>query len=597
MSSSNTKNLNNDSSNNDSKATIVIPPFLSEAQNLDEATLMNKFKQIFINDRERRHNPKDSVNKFSTSDALEPSVAKYNRYSDVLPFNYNRVKLMRKRTGRTDDYINASYIKAPYDVKKYIVTQGPTKNTVEDFWLMVWEQNSRVIVMLTKEQEKNTIKCEKYWPELKSPAIYKNSGLKVELEKEHVTQLHFVGWPDYGVPESPENILNLIQKTNDLQKEHINGEAHLLVNNNINVDNDDVIGPIVIHCSAGCGRTDLFRKELLRTLSNLSMPGKIYKNIFLDKHHAFSKDLMVAFVLENTSKKNLNLQLNRMDEFFSQLTNFSSQLEDACQDLKMSLKSPALPISSGRQENYLRQMLSHTKKMINEIKEIENTPDLSTPLSEIVCAAIAVYVTIQDRIFELEEKLYEFGLEGSFIPTQSITSYENLKTIELIASKNTGHIENELTKENNILVTPRKANKTFKRLSVVTQESPTLENVRLSLTPFQRDKIPQIHQISDDINQLNSDYYNKSTQVLSSNERKRHINDNDKSFEQIVYRQDVLGFPRQEFDEITYDELLNEIGVGNTTTIDVVLLALITLNRIESRASDPDPTKRKYKVL
>ncbi|CAJ0830980.1 9960_t:CDS:2 [Entrophospora sp. SA101] len=259
----------------------------------------------------------------------------------------------------------------------------------------------------------------------------------------------------------------------------------------------------------------------------------------------------------------------------------------------MSLKSPALPISSGRQENYLRQMLSHTKKMINEIKEIENTPDLSTPLSEIVCAAIAVYVTIQDRIFELEEKLYEFGLE------------------ELIASKNTGHIENELTKENNILVTPRKANKTFKRLSVVTQESPTLESfgisdhalailkadVRLSLTPFQRDKIPQIHQISDDINQLNSDYYNKSTQVLSSNERKRHINDNDKSFEQIVYRQDVLGFPRQEFDEITYDELLNEIGVGNTTTIDVVLLALITLNRIESRASDPDPTKRKYKVL
>ncbi|CAJ0831128.1 18952_t:CDS:2 [Entrophospora sp. SA101] len=64
-----------------------------------------------------------------------------------------------------------------------------------------------------------------------------------------------------------------------------------------------------------------------------------------------------------------------------------------------------------------------------------------------------------------------------------------------------------------------------------------------------------------------------------------------------MWRQDVLGFPRQEFDEITYDELLNEIGVGNTTTIDVVLLALITLNRIESRASDPDPTKRKYKVL
>nr|CAG8453863.1 6036_t:CDS:2 [Entrophospora candida] len=238
MSNSNANNLNNDSSNNDSQTTVVIPPFLSDAQNLDEATLTNKFKQLHMNDQERQRKAEDQVNKYSMSVALDPNVSKYNRYSNVLPFNYNRVKLIRKRPGRTDDYINASYIRAPYDVKKYIVTQGPMKNTLEDFWLMIWEQNSKVIVMLTKEQEKNIIKCDKYWPDLGSPVIYKNSG--------RVTQLHFVGWPDHGVPDSPENILNLIRKTDDLQKKYINEEAHLLNNTSNNNDNNtDLIQDLV----------------------------------------------------------------------------------------------------------------------------------------------------------------------------------------------------------------------------------------------------------------------------------------------------------------------------------------------------------------
>ncbi|CAH1759141.1 18451_t:CDS:2 [Entrophospora sp. SA101] len=197
MSNSNANNLNNDSSNNDSQTTVVIPPFLSDAQNLDEATLTNKFKQLHMNDQERQRKAEDQVNKYSMSVALDPNVSKYNRYSNVLPFNCNRVKLIRKRPGRTDDYINASYIRAPYDVKKYIVTQGPMKNTLEDFWLMIWEQNSRVIVMLTKEQEKNIIKCDKYWPDLGSPVIYKNSGLKVELEKEDLDPSTTLTMPVY----------------------------------------------------------------------------------------------------------------------------------------------------------------------------------------------------------------------------------------------------------------------------------------------------------------------------------------------------------------------------------------------------------------
>nr|CAG8499316.1 12543_t:CDS:2 [Entrophospora candida] len=245
MSNSNANNLNNDSSNNDSQTTVVIPPFLSDAQNLDEATLTNKFKQLHMNDQERQRKAEDQVNKYSMSVALDPNVSKYNRYSNVLPFNYNRVKLIRKRPGRTDDYINASYIRAPYDVKKYIVTQGPMKNTLEDFWLMIWEQNSKVIVMLTKEQEKNIIKCDKYWPDLGSPVIYKNSGLKVELEKEDLD------------PSTTCVIRTIrIEKIDDYFYSDID-----LLNNNINSYS---VNSVVLHCSAGCGRTDLvgyFREQ------------------------------------------------------------------------------------------------------------------------------------------------------------------------------------------------------------------------------------------------------------------------------------------------------------------------------------------------
>ncbi|CAG8788007.1 15458_t:CDS:1, partial [Acaulospora morrowiae] len=144
---------------------------------------------------------------------------------------------------------------------------------------MVWEQNSYVVVMLTKEQEKGYIKCTKYWPEeVKDSVLFENICLRIELESEElvpnatcvvrtirmekledsrviktrrITQLHFVGWPDHGVPDSPDTILNLVNKANEVQQQYI-----------ANVANSQVphgkVGPIIVHCSAGCGRTGTF---------------------------------------------------------------------------------------------------------------------------------------------------------------------------------------------------------------------------------------------------------------------------------------------------------------------------------------------------
>jgi protein tyrosine phosphatase len=264
-----------------------IPVFLSDAQNLEQETLSNKFNKLSQAELERISHYNEPSSPFSTKTAISKIAMKFNRYSDIIPFDRNRIKLHSKRSGNSTDYINASYIEAPQKLRSYIATQGPLENTFEDFWCMVWEQHSRVIVMLTKENEKGRVKCSKYWPDLNgNPIIFQELGLKVEMESEElepsssslirtfrlekftpqvsiinnasqggvgdnvetkkVTQLHFVGWPDHGVPDSPEMILNLISKTNEFQQKYQSESLN------------EEVGPPIIHCSAGCGRTGTF---------------------------------------------------------------------------------------------------------------------------------------------------------------------------------------------------------------------------------------------------------------------------------------------------------------------------------------------------
>ncbi|RHZ74361.1 hypothetical protein Glove_225g57 [Diversispora epigaea] len=251
-----------------------IPYFLSDAQNLDQKTLATKFS-LLAKEEVKRGEQFDKVNAdYSMSVALRDDSMDFNRYSDILPFDYNRVKLIQPRPNKTD-YINASYIEGPNGITNYIGAQGPIERTFDDFWLMTWEQNSYVIVMLTKEQEKGQIKCHRYWPEeVNQSMIFNSIGMKIILEKEElvpnatcvlriirieksdettrtteirtVTQLHFVGWPDHGVPDTPDTLLNLVNKTNEIQQQYINLLSPLKV------------GAMTVHCSAGCGRTGTF---------------------------------------------------------------------------------------------------------------------------------------------------------------------------------------------------------------------------------------------------------------------------------------------------------------------------------------------------
>ncbi|XP_071333343.1 tyrosine-protein phosphatase non-receptor type 22 [Trachinotus anak] len=191
---------------------------------------------------------------YPTKTAEKQENIKRNRYKDIVPFDHSRVKLSLTTAKNDTDYINASFIKGVSGSRAYIATQGPLPHTVLDFLRMLWEYNIQVVVMACREFEMGKKKCERYWPEKQEQSfvcepftVYCDSE---EMKGDYLTrmlrvtyrncsrtlkQLHYVNWPDHGVPDSIPPILEMLHEMRSYQ-------AH-----------DDI--PICIHCSAGCGRT------------------------------------------------------------------------------------------------------------------------------------------------------------------------------------------------------------------------------------------------------------------------------------------------------------------------------------------------------
>ncbi|XP_056659171.1 tyrosine-protein phosphatase non-receptor type 13 isoform X10 [Monodelphis domestica] len=175
-----------------------------------------------------------------------------NRYKNILPYDATRVPL-----GDEGAYINASFIKMPVGNKEfvYIACQGPLPTTVADFWQMIWEQNATVIAMMTQEVEGEKIKCQRYWPDILGKTIMVNDRLRLALvrvqqlkgfivramelqdiqtgEVRCISHLNFTAWPDHDTPSQPDDLLMFISYMRHVHKS----------------------GPIIIHCSAGIGRS------------------------------------------------------------------------------------------------------------------------------------------------------------------------------------------------------------------------------------------------------------------------------------------------------------------------------------------------------
>ncbi|XP_071139568.1 receptor-type tyrosine-protein phosphatase alpha-like isoform X19 [Mytilus edulis] len=208
--------------------------------------------------------------------ALRPGNKRKNRYKNIYAYDHSRVVLQPEVIDSEDgssyttvdnsDYINASYFDGYQDPRAYIACQGPTDEMVDDFWRMVWQLRIQNIVMLTNLIELGQIKCKKYWPDenkterfgniyvkfdyqetfadfiltnlivTKKSLRWKDSRVHVDNARLQVKHLQFTSWPDRDVPKYVTTLVEFHSKVNSLRHE----------------------GPLLVHCSAGVGRTGTF---------------------------------------------------------------------------------------------------------------------------------------------------------------------------------------------------------------------------------------------------------------------------------------------------------------------------------------------------
>ncbi|CAG5080131.1 Oidioi.mRNA.OKI2018_I69.PAR.g9482.t1.cds [Oikopleura dioica] len=188
--------------------------------------------------------------------AQKPENIQKNRYTNILPYDHSRV-VLRSNTqiANSGDYINASWISG-YGLR-YIAAQGPTETTIPDFWHCIWQENIRLLIMVTGLVEVGRRKCHQYWPnEIRGIERYGNFSVELiseqvlahytlrefkiclgGLEPRIIRQMQFQSWPDHGVPTRPTGLLHFVRRSAQL-----NPDYH----------------PVLVHCSAGSGRSGCF---------------------------------------------------------------------------------------------------------------------------------------------------------------------------------------------------------------------------------------------------------------------------------------------------------------------------------------------------
>jgi protein tyrosine phosphatase len=262
---------------------VVVATATAELQaHVDRLTRVGFDREFGLLDK--KQNAAYSLKK--VSDAVEPGNTRKNRYSDILALNHSRVKLAfaahEDAAARASDYVNANFVAGALLARRYVSTQGPLDSTFADFWRMIWQQNSRIIVMLTREVEKGVSKCDCYWPSasvvvaygavrVNPCGVWRDASGQIVLRRfriavcegdgddddgdggscvwRDVSHLQYLGWPDHGVPDTATPFLTLLRDVSRIERHLLRSKAFASA-----LD----LPPLVVHCSAGIGRSGTF---------------------------------------------------------------------------------------------------------------------------------------------------------------------------------------------------------------------------------------------------------------------------------------------------------------------------------------------------
>ncbi|XP_043929416.1 tyrosine-protein phosphatase non-receptor type 21 [Protopterus annectens] len=226
-------------------------------QRLEQGMVFTEYEQV----TKKRLNAECTI-------AQLPENTERNRFQDVIPYDDTRVELVPTKENNTG-YINASHVKVKIGRYEwdYIATQGPLHSTCQDFWQMVWEQGVAIVAMVTTEEEGGREKSFRYWPRLGSrhntvtygrfkitirfrtdSGCYATTGLKIKHlltgQERTVWHLQYTDWPDHGCPEDLKGFLSYLEEIQSVRR-HTNSSADPATPN----------PPVLVHCSAGVGRT------------------------------------------------------------------------------------------------------------------------------------------------------------------------------------------------------------------------------------------------------------------------------------------------------------------------------------------------------
>ncbi|KAF9908371.1 Tyrosine-protein phosphatase non-receptor type 1 [Lobosporangium transversale] len=285
------------SSTSASSATARLPGFLRPENASSRVEAHNKlFSQLNQLEASRLQAGRVQNSPFTTAHALLPSTRDLNRYADILPYKHTQVVVGTSTVSTdvttaatsqqpTQTYINANRISAPLtlqsslpkDFPGYIATQAPLPHTQARFWRMVYEQNVHVIVCLTAVSPvrvMRSMKAEQYWPQpgwtdpffldlhvknldatdQQDVVVYRHFEVwnpqldPATAPKRQVLLVHYQGWPDHGVPEDTKDLRDILYSIRAWKAEQ----------QSLDPSKKKDFGPIVVNCSAGCGRTGTF---------------------------------------------------------------------------------------------------------------------------------------------------------------------------------------------------------------------------------------------------------------------------------------------------------------------------------------------------